>query len=71
MRNLEHIGDILPRVLSHIWGQTRFEYGNVVHRCPCGVIRRQFEDRTEYWRWRNGKLERMALPPPHQEPDAA
>lgn len=67
MSNPEHIGTILPRVLSHLWNATTFEAGCSINRCPCGVIRRQYDGRTEYWRWEGRELRRLALPPPHAD----
>lgn len=71
MSRPESVGQILPRVLEHIWNATQFEYGSSINRCGCGIIRRQYDGKTEYWRWRLGKLERIALPPPHPEQQTA
>lgn len=67
MSQPERIADILPRVLSHLWDATKFEAGSSVNRCPCGLIKRQYDGKTEYWRWEGRNLKRLALPPPHQE----
>jgi hypothetical protein len=57
----------LPSVIAHLWGAQRNEYGSWVRRCPCGLIHREIEGKTEYWRWKYGRLEKLALPPPHPE----
>ena len=71
MSHLEHIGTILPRVFEHLWGAQRNEYGSWVKRCPCGLIHREIDGRTEYWRWEGRELKRYALPPPHPEQRSA
>jgi hypothetical protein len=71
MSQPERVSDILPRVLSHIWDATRYEYGSSVNRCGCGVIKRQYDGRTEYWRWEGRSLRRLAIPPPHGEKQSA
>jgi hypothetical protein len=67
MSQPERVSDILPRVLSHLWGAQRNEYGSWVKRCPCGVIEREVDGKTEFWRWEGRELRRYALSPPHPE----
>lgn len=67
MSQPERVADILPRVLAHLWGPDRNEYGSWVNRCPCGLVKRQYDGKTEYWRWEGRELRKLALPPPHQE----
>lgn len=65
MSEPERLRDILPRVLQHIWGPTRFEYGSSINHCQngCEAKRRKVEKRTEYWR--HGRMTK--LPPPCKE----
>jgi hypothetical protein len=67
----EKVADILPRVLAHVFGAIRFEYGSSVARCRCGLITRHIDGRWEYWRWRGSTLEKVGLPPPCTAQDAA
>lgn len=69
--------DELERALalaSRVWGADRLwtdieelDYTKLLNRCPCGIIKRQYDGRTEYWRWEGPDLRRYALPPPHPE----